>query len=451
MRKGDDLLDSGDAARIVILVFLLVLSAFFSSAETALTAVNKLRVRTLAGEGNKRAILVSRLIEDSSKVLSTILIGNNIVNLTASALTTSIAMSHGSGLAVSLATGALTLLIIIFGEIAPKTLASRHPEKLSFAYAPLVRAICVILTPLVFVINILAKGILRLFGVKKESSDDHVTEGELRTMVEVSHEDGVIESEEREMITNVVDFGDALAKDVMVPRIDVSFAEESMSYNDLLEAFKRDKYSRMPVYRETKDNVTGIINLKDVFLNCTDKRRFNIKNYMREPFFTYEFKKTSELLAQMREEHISIAIVLDEYGLTSGLITIEDLLEEIVGEIRDEYDNDEVDVIRKLSDDEYETDGTAKLDDINEFFGLNLESDDYDSIAGHIIHKLGHLPEVGESITIRPGEDPDRQDAGDDEETGETPSGDEAPAKEIIFTVDKVDKNRIDLVKIKIA
>ncbi|MBP5159126.1 MAG: HlyC/CorC family transporter [Lachnospiraceae bacterium] len=441
-------MDSGDAVRIVILVFLLVLSAFFSSAETALTAVNKLKVRSLASEGNKRAILVGRLIEDSSKVLSTILIGNNIVNLSASALTTAIALSHGSGLVVSIATGALTLLIIIFGEIAPKTLASLHPEKLSFSYAPLIRAICVILTPIVFIINLLARGILRLFGVKK-ADKDHVTEGELRTMVEVSHEDGVIESEEREMITNVVDFGDALAKDVMVPRIDVSFAEEGMSYNDLLEAFKRDKYSRMPVYSESKDNVTGIINLKDVFLNCTDKRRFNIKNYMREPFFTYEFKKTSELLAQMREAHISIAIVLDEYGVTSGLITLEDLLEEIVGEIRDEYDNDEQDVIRKISDEEYETDGTAKLDDINDYFGLKLESDDYDSIAGHIIHKLGHLPEVGESISIPLGDE--------SEEEHEAPADDEAPAdedspsKQIVFTVDKVDKNRIDLVRIRIA
>lgn len=412
--------EPGAAAQIIALILLLFSSAFFSSAETALTTVGKLRIRSLAEEGNKHAVLVAKMIEEPSKMLSTILVGNNIVNLSASALTTSLAMSYGSGWVVSIATGVLTLLILIFGEITPKTMATIHAEKIALAYAPVINALMMILTPVIFLVNKLSLGLLILLRIDPNKRTAAITENELRTIVDVSHEEGVIESEERQMITNVVDFGDSLAKDIMVPRIDMKFASPEMSYEELLEAFREDQYSRMPVYSETRDNVIGIINLKDIFLNYDENTPFNIYDHMREPYFTYEFKKTSELMAQMRAAHISIAIVLDEYGATSGLITLEDLLEEIVGEIRDEYDNDEEDVIRRINDDEYEADGNAKLEDINEAFGLELESDDYDSIAGHIIHVLNHLPAEGEEIC----------------------------EGNVYFTVKEVDKNRIDKVKI---
>lgn len=392
-------MDGSVAAQLIVLIILLLLSAFFSSAETALTTVNRIRIRSLADEGSKRASIVLKLTEDPAKMLSAILIGNNIVNLSASALTTSLALSYGNGVAVSIATGVLTLLVLIFGEITPKTLATIHAEKLSLIYAPVIRAFLILITPIIFIVNKISFGVLFLFGTDTRVKSAQITEGELRTLVDVSHEEGVIEQEEREMITNVVDFGDSLAKDVCVPRVDMCFADDRMSYDELLRIFKREKYSRLPVYSETKDNVIGIINLKDVFLGCSDKRKFNIRQFMREPFFTYEFKKTSELLAQMREARISIAIVLDEYGVTSGLITLEDLLEEIVGEIRDEYDNDEKDSVRKIDETTYETDGTTKLGEINDAFSLELESDDYDSIAGHIIHELGHLPKEGDEIT----------------------------------------------------
>jgi CBS domain containing-hemolysin-like protein len=247
-----------------------------------------------------------------------------------------------------------------------------------------------------------------------------ITENELRTILDFSHEEGVIESEERRMITNVVDFGDSLAKDVMVPRIDMAFANVDFTYEELVQAFSKDKYTRMPVYSETRDNVIGIVNLKDVFFYNGDLENFNIVDIIREPYFTYEYKKTSELLIEMRRNSISLAIVLDEYGATVGLITIEDLLEEIVGEIRDEYDDDEEDSIKAVSENEFIVDGYTKLDEINEALGLDLESDDYDSIAGHIIYLLDHLPDEGESITDH----------------------------NVVFTVAAVDKNRIDKVHI---
>ncbi|MDI9488384.1 MAG: hemolysin family protein, partial [Bacillota bacterium] len=249
-----------------------------------------------------------------------------------------------------------------------------------------------------------------------------MTENDLRSIVEVSHNDGVLESEERRIINNVVDFGDSLAKDVMVPRIDMAFASADLSYDELVQVFAVDKYTRLPVYSENRDNVIGIINLKDLFFYTGKKEDFKIQDIMREPYFTYEFKKTSELLIEMRRDSIALAIVLDEYGATAGLITIEDLLEEIVGEIRDEYDDDEEDCIKSVSEYEYIVDGNTKLDDINEALNLNIQSDDYDSIAGHIIYLLDHLPEEGETV----------------EENN------------ITYTVAAVDKNRIDKIHILI-
>lgn len=416
-------MDPSDATQIFILLGLLIASAFFSSAETALTTVNKVRIRSMVEEGSKRAKTVSLLIEEPGKMLSAILIGNNVVNLTASSIATSLAISLGYGTAVGIATGILTLLILIFGEITPKTLATIYSEKLSLAYAPVIYFLTQLFTPVIYVVNKMSFFILFLMRVDPKKNYAPMTENELRTIVDVSHEEGVIESEERKMITNVVDFGDSLAKDVMVPRINMAYANINMTYAELLAVFQEEKYSRLPVYSEEKDDIIGIINLKDVFFFQGEDDDFHIKDYMRAPFYTYEFKKTSELLHEMRRDSISMAIVLDEYGVTAGLITIEDLLEEIVGEIRDEYDDDEEDIITQINEKEFIADGAAKLDEINEFVGLHLDSDDYDSIAGHIIHLLDHLPEEGEQIT-------------EDNAT---------------FTVIKVEKNRIDKVKITLA
>ncbi|BBF41507.1 magnesium and cobalt efflux protein CorC [Lachnospiraceae bacterium KM106-2] len=415
---------------MIILLLLLLLSAFFSSAETALTTVNKLRMRSLAEEGNKKAKTVCKLIEDPSKMLGAILIGNNIVNLTASSITTTFAtnLAHSNGLGldasivIGIATGVLTFLILLFGEITPKNLATMYAENLSLKYGNVIYFLTQLLTPIIFLINKISNGFQIILGFDPNKKTSAITENELRTIVEVSHEEGVIESEERRMITNVVDFGDSLTKDVMIPRVDVEFASIDLTYDELVEAFSQEKYSRLPVYSENTDDIVGIINLKDIFFYDGDREKFSIESIMREPYFTYEFKHTSELLIEMRRESISMAVVLDEYGATVGIITMEDLLEEIVGEIRDEYDEDEQDPIQPVSDNEFLVDGNTKLDDINEILGTDIESEDYDSIAGHIICLLDHLPDNGETVTDGP----------------------------LTMTVEAVDKNRIDKIRIKI-
>ena len=391
-------MEPGAAARLIVLIILLILSGFFSSAETAFTSLNRLKIKSLADEGSKRAVLVLSLIDQNAKFLSTILIGNNIVNIAASALTTTFAMDYFGSTAIGIATGILTLLVLIFGEITPKTMASIHAEKMAFFYAPFVKLLMILFTPLTFLVTGLAKGVMFILRIDPNKSGPHMTENELLTIVEASAEDGVIKKDEHEMITNVVDFGDTKAKDVMVPAINMTCVEDTISYDDLIEIFRKDQYSRMPVYHETHDNVVGIIWAKDLLVKYDTSKEFKVTDYMREPFFTFETKKTSELMSELKDKYKSMAIVLDEYGITAGLLTIEDLLEEIVGEIRDETDTDEVDSVRKINDTTFEAAGSAPLDDVNKACGLELASDDYDSIAGHVINLLNHLPTPGESI-----------------------------------------------------
>lgn len=392
------MLDSGDSTGIQIctVVVLLCLSAFFSSAETALTTVSRMRVRTLAEAGDKRAITLTRVIEEPGKMLSTILVGNNIVNLSASSLMTTLTLQIFGSRAVGVATGILTLLILVFGEISPKTLATIHSERLALRYAGIIYALMTLLTPVIFCINQLSLGFLLLLRVDPNKKQEAITEDELRTIVEVSHEEGVIESEEKKMINNVFDFGDSVAKDVMVPRIDMVMVDVDTTFEELMEIFRREKFTRFPVYEGTTDNVIGIINVKDFLL--AERRSFTIRDFLRQPLYTYEYKKTAELMVEMRKTFNNFIIVLDEYGATAGMITLEDMLEEIVGEIRDEYDEDEEDEVKMIAADEYLVSGSTKLDDLNSWLDLKLESEDYDSIGGLVIGLLDHLPESGEEV-----------------------------------------------------
>ncbi|MDE6312429.1 MAG: hemolysin family protein [Lachnospiraceae bacterium] len=411
-------MDSGDAIQLLILVVLLALSAFFSSAETALTTVNRIRIMNLAEEGSKRAATLLKVVDDSGKMLSAILIGNNIVNILASSLATVLATKILGSTGVGVATGVLTLLVLVFGEITPKTLATIHSEKIALRYSGVIYYFMVILTPVIFCVNKLSLGVLRLLRVDPNARNDTMTENELRTIVDVSHEDGVIESEERQMIYNVFDFGDSLAKDIMIPRVDMAFAKADATREELIDIFKKEKFTRLPVYESSTDDVIGILNMKDLLL-YDNSMEFHVRDIMREAFFTYEYKKTSELMIEMRKDTINMAIVLDEYGATAGLITLEDLLEEIVGEIRDEYDEDEENLIQKLGEREYLIEGSMKLDDVNDALGLSLDSEDYDSLGGLIIDLLDRLPEEQESVTTKEG---------------------------IVLRVQSIDKNRIDKV-----
>ncbi|MDD3218162.1 MAG: hemolysin family protein [Lachnospiraceae bacterium] len=393
-------MDSSDVTQLVVLIILLCLSAFFSSAETAMTAVNKIRIQSMAEQGEKRASTLLKVLEDYSKMLSAVLIGNNIVNISASALATTLALHIWGNVAVSLATGVLTLLVLIFGEITPKTLASLHAEQISLSYANVIYALMTILTPVIFIVNKLAGFVLFLLHVDPNEKSTTITEHELRTYVDTSHEEGVIESEERQMINNVFDFGDSMAKDVMIPRIDMTFIQVDATYEELMEVFREDRFTRLPVYEDTTDTIIGIINMKDLLL-YDRTNGFSLRHILRDAYFTYEHKRTSSLMLEMRKQSINLAIVLDEYGATAGLITLEDLLEEIVGEIRDEYDEQEEDDITEIvPGEEYRVLASTKLDDLNDALDLHLESEEYDSVGGYIIEQLDCLPLPGQYVRI---------------------------------------------------
>ena len=394
-------MDSGDVTQLIILIILLMLSAFFSSAETALTTVNKIRIRSLADDGSKRAKTVLKITDNSGKMLSAILIGKNIVNVAAASITTSLAYSLG-GSAVAIANAVITISILLFGEITPKTTATIHAEKLALIYAPIISIFMKIMTPVIFIINGLSNAVLLLLRIDPNAKNQTMTENELRTIVDVSHEDGVIESDEKEMIYNVFDLGDAKAKDVMVPRVHVTFADVNTTYEELIEIFREDKFTRLPIFEDSTDNVIGTINMKDLLL-FDNTKEFHIRDILREAYFTYEYKNISELLVEMREASFNIAIVLDEYGDTAGLITLEDILKEIVGEIHDEYDENEEDFIKEIGEREYMIEGSTNLDDLNDRLDLQLESEDYDSLGGFIIEHLDRLPEEGDSITTEDG------------------------------------------------
>ena len=391
-------METSDIIQLVIVIILLSASAFFSSAETALMTSNKLRMRNLADNGNKRAAKVLKVTENTDKMLSAILIGNNIVNLTASSISTALTLKIFGSKLVGIATGILTFLILVFGEITPKNVASKNAEKMALAYIGVISFLVTLLTPVIFIVNTVAKFVISIFN-KNGDDNNAVTEEELRAMVEYSHEEGIIENEEKKMIVNVVDFGDTVAGDIMVPRVDMVMVDEKSSYEEILQVFREERYTRIPVYEETPDNVIGILNVKD-FLLIEDKENFVMKELLREPLYTYEYKKTSALMMDMRKTGANIVIVLDEYGITAGLITLEDMLEEIVGEIRDEFDADEDEGITKVSDLEYLIDGSTNLDDINDRIGLSLSSEEYESIGGLIMEKLGRLPVEGEIINF---------------------------------------------------
>lgn len=408
--------------KFVILVILLILSALCSSAETALTAVSPLRVRHLLEEdpGDKRAKALLAICEEPTKMLSTILVVNNVVNLTASAITASIAY-HFGGRFVGLATGIITLLILIFGEITPKTIATLRAERLALSYVRPFTVIMIVLTPLVWCVNALSKGLLRLLGVRADSSPALLKPGELETIVEVGHEEGLIQSEEKEIIHNVFELKDSAAKEVMVPRVHVSTVPVDSSFDELLAIFREDKYTRYPVYEESPDHIVGIVNMKDLLLYGDQSREtFSVRDIMREARFVFEYKKIDELLAEMQEVSANMAIVVDEYGDWSGIITLEDVLEEIVGEIHDEYDEQGDELIFEIAPGEYMVEGAISLDDFCDRLGVSIDSEDYDSLGGYILERLDRIPDVG----------------------------DEVRAEGLRMVVDSVDKNRIEQVHV---
>lgn len=397
-------MDTTGVIQLIILLILILLSAFFSSAETALTCANRMRIRSMANEGNKKALRVQHIHEQYNKMLSAILIGNNIVNISASSLTTSMVIRTFGNAAVGIATGILTLVVLLFGEIIPKTWAGSHSDHISLLYSSIISTLMTILTPIIWIVDKLSTSIIWLFHLNTEGQTENITESELRTYVDVSHEEGIIENEEHDIINNVFDFSDSFAKDIMIPRIEISTVSSTANYWQVRKIFQETMYTRLPVFEGATDNLVGMIHMKDFFF-VKNPQAFRIKKIIRPAYYTYEFKKTSDLLMEMRNKAMSISFVLDEYGSSVGMITLEDLLEEIVGEIRDEYDADEAERITPLGANTYLIKGSMKVDDINEALDLSLQSDDFDSnsIGGILVEHLGRLPENNEKITLEDG------------------------------------------------
>lgn len=390
-------MDSHVATQIVILAVLLILSAFFSSSETAMLTSNKTKMKLAAEGGDKAAARVIKLCDNQDRMISAILIGNNIVNLYASSLATEIAMAIWGNKAVALATGVLTLLVLVFGEVTPKAISTRYADKMARIIAGPLDILATVLTPFIWLVNFFAGLIMKLFGMDPDKEKDVITEEELKLIVEDSSEAGVIEDDEKEMITNVVEFGDTLAKDVMTPRIDLSMVEDNASYDELIETYREDRYTRIPVYHESPDDVIGIINMKDMIL-VEKSDDFKITDHMRPVVYTYEFKNTRDLMKELKSSYENAAIVLDEYGVVAGMVTMEDMLEEIVGEIRDEFDTDETENIVKVSEKEYIVDGATKPEELNEAFNLELDEEKNESLSGVIMDILEHVPRVGDEI-----------------------------------------------------
>ena len=397
-------METSDVAQLIIIIVLIFLSGFFSSAETAFSTLNRVRMRNLEEEGSKKAARVNKILESYSKMLSAILIGNNIVNLTASSLTTAFVIGVCGNAYIGVGTGILTIVVLLGGEIIPKTWANLNSEKLALAYSSIIYALMKVMTPVIFIVDLLSNGILKLLHVDPNKKMDTITESELKTYVDVSHEDGQIESDEREMIYNIFEFSDTCVKDIMIPRTNMVTVNADESVNDLIKVFHESMYTRIPVYQEDKDSMIGFVNIKDLFIaRISGQKNITLKSLLREAYYTYEYKKNADLLLEMREKSMNVAFVLNEYGSTVGMVTLEDLLEELVGEIRDEYDEDEKELIQKIDDRTYLIEGSMNLSDINDSIGTSLNSDDYDSIGGIIIGQLDRLPEDNESVVLADG------------------------------------------------
>ena len=406
--------------QIILLIILLLMSGFFSMSETALMALSKIRIRHMVDEGVKGAKLVEKLSEDPSRLLGAILIGNNIVNIGASALATSVAVKAIGESGVGLVTIIMTILVLIFGEITPKSIAKQNSEKVALKVSKPISIIVKLFRPFIAIFTSISSVFIRLLGGDPKATEPFITEEELRTMVGVSEEEGVLEDVEKEMIFNVFEFADSQVKDVMVQRVDIIAVDVNATYEEVISVIKTEQFSRIPVYNQNIDDVVGILNVKDLIMATKSNENFKVSDYMREPYYTFEYKKIVELFKEMQKTRSHMAVVLDEYGGNVGIVTIEDLIEEIVGEIEDEYDDETDSDIIIVKEDEHIVDGSARLDHIGELIGVTMESEEFDSVGGLIIGELGRFPEQDEEVKLN----------------------------NIRFVVEDIDKNRIKKVRI---
>ena len=379
---------------IVLLIALLFLSALFSSAETAFTHIDLLKIKHLVSSGNKRAKTLEKLKDNSEKTLTTILIGNNLVNISASSIATSLAIDFFGNKGVGIAVGVMTFLILVFGEITPKSYAIRKAESLALFVAPLFDFLSKIFYP----ISLAFTGISNLFLGKSVKNTPMFTEDEIKTLIDVSGEEGTIEEDEKEMITSIFEFGDTRVKEIMIPRVDMVCVEAEEGMKEVLAKAIKRGYSRFPVYKDEIDNIVGILYIKDLLKYLKDGN-FNVSadKIKREAYFIPETKRADDLLREMQKKRVHMAIVIGEYGAVIGLVTLEDLIEEIVGEIFDEYDvaKDEITYLDKNT---AIVDARLPIDELNEKMNLQLPSDPFDTLAGFMMEYLDKVPEEGEEV-----------------------------------------------------
>lgn len=418
--KGVFILDSNSLWKIVILFISLFLSSLFSASETALMSLSKIRVEQMKKDGIKGSIRVDKLLSDPNRLLSSILIGNNLVNIAGSALMTSLAIDTFGNKGVGIATGVMTFLILVFAEITPKSLAAKNSEKLSLKLSSFVYLNMLVVTPISIALSKITNFLIKILGGDVINQESFITHDELKTIVNVSHKEGVLEGEEKDMITNVFNFRDSYVADVMIPRVDMVTIDVDLPYSEIINLMSDKKFSRIPVFEGDLDNIIGILFIKDLAFFPSDyQANINLRDYIREPYFTYGFKPLKDLFQEMKANRIHLAIVIDEYGGTEGIITMEDLIEEIVGEIEDEYDSliKNIEVIRE---NEYIVNGNIRISEINELINLDLKSDDFDTIAGFVIGLIDEIPKINEEITY----------------------------ENLRFIVESVEKNRVEKIRI---
>ncbi len=384
-----------DLPLFILLVLLVFMSAFFSSSETALINLSKIRLKHLVKEKVKNADKLEKLYEDSNKLIGAILIGNNIVNVATSSIATIITTSRFSNAGLGISVGLTTLVILIFGEITPKNLALKNSESISLFVAPIILFLVRIFTPILFILNSISNLLSSLLGQRNDDKKPTITQDELKTIVDVSNQEGVLETDETEMIQNIFEFKDLTVDDIMIQRRDIVAISSEMSYDEIIDVFKNRQLSRLPIYEDTIDDIIGVLYAKDLFFTEQSKEDFDIKAVMREPVFVNEFVKISDFFKKMQQVKTHIAIVLDEYGGVAGIVTMEDLVESIVGDIYDEYDQQDEEV-RKLKENIYVINGNSKLTEIQDLLQVELVSKDYESLGGYLMDKMGKIPTQGD-------------------------------------------------------
>jgi CBS domain containing-hemolysin-like protein len=390
----------------IAVAFCVVLMAFVSLAEAAMVSVNKVRLRTLAEDGNARAALVDRLTDDRRLLLAVLVINLNLSIIIISALVTHLTLGAGGGRWVWLSTLITILFLLIFCEVAPKTYSVHRAERVALATAPLIGLLVTVFRPVASVLNAIAGGLLRrllvpVLGGSVEPTRPAFTEEEIKRLVTAGEAGGELAEEERDMIHGVIEFADTVAREVMVPRTDMVGLEVTASLAEAIELILARGFSRIPVYEENVDHIVGILYVKDVLLRLQGgPPPAAVAEVMRSAYFVPESKKVDELLRTMQANRVHMAIVIDEYGGTAGLVTIEDLLEEIVGEIRDEYELLEREVIHKLDERSAIVDSRVSVDEIEEYFHTQLPAGDFDSLGGLVLEALGRFPERGETVRV---------------------------------------------------